>query len=959
MKQNIHLVSLTEKSALRRRIWHSRPVQIVTLLCLVLCMKAPGKAMTVLTNCTDPLVPVSIPKQVMNGCPELDRPFFGATPRWQLMDSTVGGFFAIFRDMPSSQNSSQPPEAPKYAGIARANDGGAFLWSLAANDAAVFPSEHDSSIFAVAQNRDRDGEMTLVFGWYRDGGDTPVPIVERELPFCDYQQVRVAHLRNGGVVVSLDLTSSVSLLGLNASGDLAWARELRGPELPVSSNGNEPPHFTDLQPMGASDALLHVSAPVRQDGQSKSESLLVRVANDGALRWIKKVRLPVGATMPMANPMAVASSGEIGLLIFDPNFPGISTTIVNLDQNGEMRWAKRVDRTMFFGAQFLDDSGNLLLNGFRLPTVSPETVFAILESNGDVVAVAAPQLPSASGPVLTFPVGVSRDDGRIYYSGMPGPIGSSSLVLDDFRWRNADPASNAFSSTATQFLNALQPLNDGRLVCFTHQPGKSAPVIATFLDSGLESTSDCDLFKDFSVSVLDLTLSVDSAEPEIGIPALDASDLNLELAFGDVVFQQAPFTEESLCEAECGFTLSSTEASFEAAGGSVSVQIGIHLSETEPGQCHWTVQDAPEWLTVAPAAGDGAGQVTITATVNPGRRERSATMTVAGLTLAVSQAADDSTPNPSEGVRWLASGGAGGGLIEWLIESGSAEVIIPNMTFWSLDVSPDKKLYAIGGRADELYEIDPVTRAVRRLELVSGPRLSRSKLAVSPDGMLYIVAADNHLYRMDLDTGEAVQTGRMPSGTRAIDFSPDGRLFAVDSTVLVEINPNTAEVISTIGSLTYESPSGQAPLNVTDIDFASDGSIYAVGSGFIGSTLYRIDAATAETEPVAVLPAQRLGALASGAWTDEPLAPPSMAASMTGGELILSWPAFAGDLMLEFSTDLISWRPYRVTSPPTLNDEGQLTLAVPLPQTGGDAGGGGRDPTTPQVTRTFFRLRSR
>ncbi len=69
--------------------------------------------------------------------------------------------------------------------------------------------------------------------------------------------------------------------------------------------------------------------------------------------------------------------------------------------------------------------------------------------------------------------------------------------------------------------------------------------------------------------------------------------------------------------------------------------VGLTLSVSSTTA--WTVSGAPSWLTVTPASGVGPATLNFTATANTGTAARSATITVAGQVLTITQAAGSGT----------------------------------------------------------------------------------------------------------------------------------------------------------------------------------------------------------------------------------------------------------------------------------------------------------------------------
>ncbi|WP_157899482.1 reprolysin-like metallopeptidase [Luteitalea pratensis] len=84
----------------------------------------------------------------------------------------------------------------------------------------------------------------------------------------------------------------------------------------------------------------------------------------------------------------------------------------------------------------------------------------------------------------------------------------------------------------------------------------------------------------------------------------------------------------------CTYSVSTTSLTFPSAGGSKSVTV------TAPSGCSWSTANdsASTWVNLNTAGGSGSGSVTVTAAANTGSA-RSATVTIAGKTVAVSESA--------------------------------------------------------------------------------------------------------------------------------------------------------------------------------------------------------------------------------------------------------------------------------------------------------------------------------
>jgi hypothetical protein len=105
--------------------------------------------------------------------------------------------------------------------------------------------------------------------------------------------------------------------------------------------------------------------------------------------------------------------------------------------------------------------------------------------------------------------------------------------------------------------------------------------------------------------------------------------------------------------APCSFTASPTSASPTAAGGAASVSV------TTAAGCAWTATSNATWITITSgASGSGNGTVNYTVAANTGPA-RSGTLTVAGQTVTINQAAGCSfTASPTSASPTAAGGAA-------------------------------------------------------------------------------------------------------------------------------------------------------------------------------------------------------------------------------------------------------------------------------------------------------------
>ena len=88
----------------------------------------------------------------------------------------------------------------------------------------------------------------------------------------------------------------------------------------------------------------------------------------------------------------------------------------------------------------------------------------------------------------------------------------------------------------------------------------------------------------------------------------------------------------------CTYTVSATQMSMQAAGGSNSVTV------TTQSECSWTARSDASWVTIASgASGTGSGSVGVNVSPNTTPSTRTGALTVAGFAVTVNQAAANVT----------------------------------------------------------------------------------------------------------------------------------------------------------------------------------------------------------------------------------------------------------------------------------------------------------------------------
>jgi hypothetical protein len=108
-----------------------------------------------------------------------------------------------------------------------------------------------------------------------------------------------------------------------------------------------------------------------------------------------------------------------------------------------------------------------------------------------------------------------------------------------------------------------------------------------------------------------------------------------------VAGQTVTFTQAAQ---SCSYSVTPTSVNVGTNGGANAVSV------TSGTQCSWTAVSNVAWVVVATATGSGIGQVNYTVAANTGAA-RTGTMTVAGQTVTITQAAQPTPPAPPNNLR--------------------------------------------------------------------------------------------------------------------------------------------------------------------------------------------------------------------------------------------------------------------------------------------------------------------
>jgi M6 family metalloprotease-like protein len=158
------------------------------------------------------------------------------------------------------------------------------------------------------------------------------------------------------------------------------------------------------------------------------------------------------------------------------------------------------------------------------------------------------------------------------------------------------------------------------------------------LERGVNHGDATDLYHAGGVSTVDPTTVPDTNAYQGGLVIDTGNHISLVSAAGPVMTFRL--------SNDCTFTISSSGRSFSAAGGDGTVAVSATRD------CGWTATSNAAWLTIVTGArGSGNGTVTFSVAVNTTGSVRQGTLTVAGQSFTVTQAAEMSFLQLTNGTR--------------------------------------------------------------------------------------------------------------------------------------------------------------------------------------------------------------------------------------------------------------------------------------------------------------------
>jgi hypothetical protein len=620
---NLCFFSLKERCMNKSNILFVRPGLHGRVLFLValLVPLVHARALILTTNCPDLAVPFPQPKRIQSECPAtVPLGFVTALPQF-----SSGGVYHIFANGAGSAFSN--------FGLARSDTTGLFEWKVACSNGFMGPLSAQGR-FSALQDLPAGISNVTCLGVYDRSGATFVPVFENRLPIHNRYFVGQAVLNNGTLVLSLNRSNSVSLVSVNPSGSLLWAKQLTSTDLPVVSPGPaDPGRSVTVSEIGTNGILLSLSAN-QNLGSTNAVTVLIRLDSNGTIQWSKRLQIPLVDSTPSSSgpQVLVYPGGEVLVTTSDYELQGTTvvyyTHLTKVAMDGNLAWSRKlIGGILGSGPRQIGPPGSLLLDLISVAPSSSHSVSGILGPSGQMTTLVQVD-PPVAGRVR--PQAVSISAGKVYFAGNSGStpvVGASSLTLTNF--------------TAREYIKGplnsqtLTLMDDGHLA-FSGMETNLNTFHFLLLNSDLSEYNGCGLFSGSTLTASPANITIATNVLTLADVVVTNTDLTVSLVSTQLEFYLTAFQEQALCTTGCDFSLAPGGISLGSAGGSTNVNVRVASLST----CNWTVTNpCADWITVSPMNGSGSGQLTFGVGYNPGNA-RSCTLTIAGQPFTVTQAGD-------------------------------------------------------------------------------------------------------------------------------------------------------------------------------------------------------------------------------------------------------------------------------------------------------------------------------
>ncbi len=487
-------------------------------------------------------------------CPELDRaplPFpktmavcgtnFFAWDRAWMIAAVRGTGYAVGGSSPSGSSPFGTLDS-----VVRLDGQGRFLSGvMAVKEGTELWVSSDLNLLYAFDPADSSNALNL--GVYQ--ADSLTPVYERGLaiPGGDLEAVQLA---GGQVAVVQDANTTVSVVLLNSSGAVAWAKRYDSASFGAGGLGGSQSVFLRALPTGYLLDLTQTKVTlIGTEVSFASTNILIRLAAGGEVQWAKKY---TGITGVIGGFVSVTESGNLILHGSKTTSPGtdassLSSVLIKLDANGNPVWGREIADLSLSPSSELPGNKLLVMGSVGdWEDEDRESVFGIIDAAGNLERQVAVRLGATA-----YGFAWAQGD-RIRYSLQSGTntasltdavIGSSSLQLDDWTWRGfSRPAEEPF----------LFPLDGSTDSLFSYFDAETHSVGLAILDDHLQPQGSCALFVDASVEVVPGSLVVSEVTVSVADETVGVTDFVPETQPATIPLQAFTVAEEDFCEGGSG-----------------------------------------------------------------------------------------------------------------------------------------------------------------------------------------------------------------------------------------------------------------------------------------------------------------------------------------------------------------------------------------------------------------------
>jgi hypothetical protein len=239
----------------------------------------------------------------------------------------------------------------------------------------------------------------------------------------------------------------------------------------------------------------------------------------------------------------------------------------------------------------------------------------------------------------------------------------------------------------------------------------------------------------------------------------------------------------------CTYSISPAGQNVPAAGGTASTTV-----TASDAACSWTAVSSDTWLTVTTPSGTGTGQASFTVDVNLTTSQRTGTVTVAGQTFTVSQAANtaDCTYSISPSSRTVPEGG---GPVSTTVTASDASCVwtVVNNANWVTVTTPS----GTGSGTASFMTAPNLTTSTRLATLSVAGRTFRIAQAAGTTACTYSISPTSH----NVMVGGGTVSTTVTTSTSACAWN------AITSSLWMTVAPTSGTGTSTISITVAANPS--------------------------------------------------------------------------------------------------------------------------------------------------------